>query len=464
MPTTFHTISPVDGSRYLERRYATGDEIAETLQRARAAQQAWRQVALTDRLALMDAFVSAIEAQQDGIAEEITWQMGRPIRYAPGEVRGFAERARYMMAIAEAKLTPISLPEKPNFSRAIKREPLGVVLVLAPWNYPYLTAVNSIIPALLAGNTVILKHSPQTPLVAERFAAAFEAAGFPEGVFQYLHLDHPATERLIATSDVDFVAFTGSVAGGEAISRAAARRMVGVGLELGGKDAAYVRPDAAFASTVENLVDGAFFNSGQSCCGIERIYVHEALYDAFVEAFVAETQQYKLGDPTDPATTLGPLVHAAAAARVRAHIEEAVDLGAQALVDPSAFAASALGTPYLAPQVLVEVDHTMLVMREETFGPVVGIMPVASDAHAVALMNDSAYGLTGSVWTQDIDAARQIGEQVQVGTWFMNRCDYLDPALAWTGVKRSGRGCTLSEIGYEHLTRPKSYHMRLHLG
>lgn len=460
MDNRFRTISPIDGSCYVERSYATPAEVEQVVERAQAAQQDWRHTPVAERVQLMERFVAAVEQKTDAIAEELTWQMGRPIRYAPGEVRGFANRARYMMAIAEAKLAPIPLPEKPGFTRYITREPLGVVLALAPWNYPYLTAVNSIVPALLAGNTVILKHSPQTPLCAERLGEAFDEAGLPEGVFQYIHLDHPATEKLVATADIDYVTFTGSVAGGEAVSRAAAQRMVGMGLELGGKDAAYVRPDAACEPTVENLVDGAYFNSGQSCCAVERIYVHEAIYEAFVEAFVALTKHYRLGDPTDPATTLGPLVRTRSASYVRHQIAEAVRQGATTLIDPATFPASQIDTPYLAPQVLVQVDHTMAVMRDESFGPVVGIMPVASDDEAITLMNDSPYGLTASVWTADEVAAQRIGAKTEVGTWFMNRCDYLDPALAWTGIKQSGRGCTLSEIGYEHLTRPKSYHLR----
>jgi acyl-CoA reductase-like NAD-dependent aldehyde dehydrogenase len=245
------------------------------------------------------------------------------------------------------------------------------------------------------------------------------------------------------------------------VQRAAAERFIGTGLELGGKDPAYVRADAPFAHTVENLVDGAFFNAGQSCCGIERIYVHRSVYDRFVEAFVAEVNQYRLGDPLDPATTLGPLARARAADFVREQIAEAVAMGARALIDPRAFPADRPGTPYLAPQVLVDVTHGMRVMSEESFGPVVGIMPVADDAEAVVRMNDSRYGLTASIWTRDAEAALALGDELETGTVFMNRCDYLDPALAWTGVKDSGRGVTLSRLGYEVLTRPKSYHLRV---
>jgi acyl-CoA reductase-like NAD-dependent aldehyde dehydrogenase len=288
-----------------------------------------------------------------------------------------------------------------------------------------------------------------------------EEAGLPEGVFQYLHMGHAATERLVKDDRIGFVAFTGSVPGGHAISQAIAGRFIGAGLELGGKDPAWVREDADLTFAVENLADGAFFNSGQSCCGIERIYVHDSLYGSFVEGFVDLTRKYRLGNPLDADTSLGPMVRAPAADFVRGQVADAVKAGARTLIDPSEFPADKAGTPYMAPQVLVDVDHSMRVMTEESFGPVIGIMKAASDDAAVRLMNDSAFGLTASVWTRDADAAIAVGDRVETGTWFMNRCDYLDPALAWTGVKNSGRGCTLSTVGYEQLTRPKSYHLRV---
>jgi acyl-CoA reductase-like NAD-dependent aldehyde dehydrogenase len=366
-----------------------------------------------------------------------------------------------MAGIAEAALSDIAVEKKNGFQRFIRREPLGVVLVLAPWNYPWLTSVNAIVPALLAGNSVILKMAQQTPLVAERYAEAFAAAGLPPGAFQFLHLSHAATAKVIADPRVAFVAFTGSVEGGHAVQRAAAERFIATGLELGGKDPAYVRADADLPSAIENLVDGSYFNSGQSCCGIERIYVDKKLFRPFVDGFVELTRKYKLGNPLEPKTTLGPMVRTDAAQMVRDQIREAVNRGARALIDPKSFAADAEGTPYLAPQVLLDVDHRMQVMSEESFGPVVGIMSVDSDEQAIKLMNDSRYGLTASIWTKDADAAVRIGDQVETGTWFMNRCDYLDPALAWTGVKDSGRGCTLSKLGLEAFTRPKSFHLKL---
>ena len=460
MNATLKTVSPVDGSVYAERPFAGESDIASALSSAVRAQDVWREVPVDERADLCGRAVDAVVAAKDDIATEITWQMGRPIRYASGEVGGFEERARHMIAAAPQALEDIPAQEKNGFTRFIRREPLGVVFVIAPWNYPYLTSVNSVIPALMAGNAVILKHSAQTPLVAERYAEAFTEAGLPTGVFQYLHLDHGSTERVIKAPEVNFVAFTGSVPGGDMVEAAAAGRFIGVGLELGGKDPAYVRTDADIGFAVENLVDGAFFNSGQSCCGIERIYVDHAVYGDFVEGFTALVNEYRLGDPTDPETTLGPMVRTEAADFVRQQTANALKAGARALIDPGRFEADKAGTPYLAPQVLVDVNHTMAVMTEESFGPVVGIMAVQDDEQAVRLMNDSPFGLTASVWTTDDAAALTIGNEVATGTWFQNRCDYLDPALAWTGVKNSGRGCTLSALGYETLTRPKSFHLK----
>ena len=461
MSDIIRCISPVDGRVYAERPAATPAAIEAALAAARKAQKAWRAVSVAGRAALVGKAVDAMLAMRDEIVPELAWQMGRPVRYGAGELRGFEERARHMIAIAEEALQPLRPAPKDKFDRWIAREPLGVVMVIAPWNYPYLTAVNSVVPALMAGNAVILKHAAQTLLVGERFRMAFEAAGLPDGLFQTLVLTHDATASIVSGGHVDQVNFTGSVLGGRAMERAAAGTFTGLGLELGGKDPAYVRADADLAQAVENLVDGAFFNSGQSCCGIERIYVHRALYDAFVEGAVALTRTYVLGDPLDEATTLGPMVKADAAAFCRRQVADAVAAGARALVDPSLFPRDRAGTPYMAPQIVTGVTHAMSIMREESFGPIVGIMPVDGDEEALALMNDSDYGLTASLWTADPEAAARIGAQVETGTVFMNRCDYLDPALAWTGVKDTGRGATLSRVGYETLTRPKSYHLRV---
>ncbi len=460
MTDRLQCISPIDGSVHVERPLADSGAIVATLQTAAAAQQAWKRVDLAERQALLARCVDVFVARKPWLAEEISRQMGRPLAQAGGEINGLAERARYMIDIAPEALADLRPAPKSGFDRFIRREPLGVVLVVAPWNYPYLTSVNSVVPALLAGNSVVLKHSAQTPLCAERYAECLAEAGLPEGVFQFLHMNHAGVEQAIRDSHTAFIAFTGSVPGGHAVQRAASERFIGTGLELGGKDPAYVRADADLGHAIENLVDGAFFNSGQSCCGIERIYVQREAYDEFIAGFVELTRRYRLGNPLHDGVTLGPMVRAAAADFVRGQIREAVAAGARTLIDPRDFPADTENTPYLAPQVLVDVDHTMRVMHEESFGPVVGIMPVESDEQAVQLMNASRYGLTASVWTRDQDAALRIGERLDTGTVFMNRCDYLDPALAWVGVKDSGHGCTLSSIGYEQLTRAKSFHLR----
>jgi acyl-CoA reductase-like NAD-dependent aldehyde dehydrogenase len=460
MAETIKSISPVDGRVVASRPVASKKEIAAAFSAAHAAQDKWKRLPLAERAAYCSAAVDAMLAMKEEIVPELAWQMGRPIRYGAGELRGFEERARYMIAVAAKALAEIVPEPKDGFTRYIKREPVGVVFTIAPWNYPYLTAVNSIIPALMAGNAVILKHAAHTLLVAERFQKAFAKAKLPKGVFQHLVLNHKQTSDIISGGLTNMVCFTGSVAGGKAMEQAAVGRFINVGLELGGKDPAYVRPDCNLAHAVENLVDGAFFNSGQSCCGIERIYVHKDVYKPFVDGFIDLTKKYVLGSPLDEATTLGPMVKADAADFVRKQIAAAVRAGAKAHIDPKSFAMDKKGTPYMAPQVLTGVNHQMSVMMEESFGPVIGIMKVGSDDEAIDFMNDSPYGLTAAIWTEDVKAAQRIGDEVATGTVFMNRCDYLDPALTWTGVKDAGRGATLSVVGYEAVTRPKSYHLR----
>jgi len=462
MKKFIQTISPVDGSVYLERRLASAKEIEKALALAETAQRDWKKISVAERATVCRKAVQYFLEHADAIGEELTWQMGRPISYTPSEITGgFQERATYMIDIADKALADIEIEKKAGFRRFIRRTPLGVVLVMAPWNYPYLTSVNAIIPAIMAGNTVILKHAQQTPLCAERYAKAFQYAGLPEGVFQFLHLSHSQVAKVIGDTRIAFVAFTGSVEGGKAVQKAVNRRFITAGLELGGKDPAYVRADASLEYAIENLTDGAFFNSGQSCCGVERIYVHKKLFDQFVEGFVELTKKHKLENPLHPETTLGPMVRTSAADYAKAQIREAIQKGAKPLIDPKHFPKHQDDTPYMAPQVLINVNHSMQIMREESFAPVVGIMPVKDDTEAIYLMNDSHYGLTASVWTQNLEEAVNIGDQIETGTCFMNRCDYLDPALSWTGIKDSGRGCTLSRLGFESFTRPKSFHLKI---
>lgn len=454
--TVLTCISPIDGSIVAQRDTIVLSQAQETIAKMRAAQIAWAARPLQERIDLVMAGVDAIGAMNDEIVPELARMMGRPIRYG-GEFRGFHERASHMAQIAERSLSPIEVGEDATFKRMIKRIPHGVVFVVAPWNYPYMTAINTVAPALIAGNCVVLKHATQTLLVGERMAQAFHAAGVPEDVFANLFLDHATTSDLIKSRGFDFINFTGSVGAGAQIEHAAAGTFVGVGTELGGKDPGYVMDDADLDAAVETLIDGAMFNSGQCCCGIERIYVHETLYDAFLAKAIKIVQGYKLGNPLDSETTIGPMAHKRFADEVRAQIAEAVEMGAVAHIPKCP---EDDGGTYLTPQILTNVTHDMRVMRDESFGPVVGIMPVKNDDQAIALMNDSDFGLTASLWTRDVARAERVGDQIETGTVFLNRADYLDPGLCWTGCKNTGRGGGLSEIGYHNLTRPKSYHLK----
>ncbi len=449
-------VSPIDGSVFAERPVLSADEAFAAAKRAKEAQKAWAARPLQERVDLVMAGVAAVGAMNDEIVPEIAKMMGRPVRYG-GEFGGFNERASHMASIAAESLADIQVGEDATFKRYIKRIPHGVVFVVAPWNYPYMTAINTVAPALIAGNTVMLKHATQTLVVGERMAQAFHSAGVPEDVFQNVFLSHDVTNDLIAGNAFDFVNFTGSVGGGQAMERAAAGTFTGVGTELGGKDPGYVMEDADLDAAVDTLIDGAMFNSGQCCCGIERIYVHETLYDDFVAKAVEIVKGYKLGNPLDEETTIGPMANVRFANEVRAQIAEALEDGATAHIETFA---EDDGGAYLTPQILTDVTHEMRVMRDESFGPVVGIMKVSSDEEAIALMNDSEFGLTASLWTKDVERAERVGNEIETGTVFMNRADYLDPGLCWTGCKNTGRGGGLSVIGYQNLTRPKSYHLK----
>ena len=453
---TIKCVSPIDGSVYVRRETLDRAQADAAVARAHVAQKEWANRPLEERIALVQAGVAAVGAMNDEIVPELAHQMGRPVRYG-GEFGGFEERASYMASIATEALAPIEVEDSGTFRRVIKRVPHGLVLVVAPWNYPYMTAINTVAPALIAGNAVMLKHASQTPLVGERLAHAFHSVGIPKDVFQNVFLDHQTTSDLIAARSFGFVNFTGSVGGGRAMEAAASGTFTGLGLELGGKDPGYVMDDADVDAAAETLIDGAMFNSGQCCCGIERIYVHESLFDSFVQKAVEIVQGYTLGNPLEPDTTIGPMAHARFAQVVRGQISEAVAQGATAHI--KTFPQDD-GGAYLTPQILTNVTHDMRVMREESFGPVVGIMSVKDDAEAIRLMNDSDYGLTASLWTKDVARAESIADQIETGTVFMNRADYLDPGLCWTGCKDTGRGGGLSVIGYHNLTRPKSYHLK----
>lgn len=434
-------------------------EVDSVVSTAVHAFRSWRRTPVSERVAACGRFLDAFLANRDAIARDITLQMGKPLQQSLNEVNAMADRTRYMMSIAEETLADDVLPETANFNRFIRHEPLGVVLDIAAWNYPLLIAVNVVVPAVLAGNAVIVKHSSKTPLCGDAFANAFEHAEAPSGLVQAVAASHEVTAALINHPAVSYVSFTGSVRGGKEVRAAASGRFIGTTLELGGKDPAYVCADAPFDFTVENTVDGAFYNAGQSCCAIERIYVDQSIYDRFVEAYSEGVKRYRLGDPMDSETNLGPLASETAPDFVRGQVDEAVQKGAKRTVAESDFEIPNQGW-FAAPQVVCDATHDMDIMMEESFGPVIAIAPVKSEEEAVALMNDSPYGLTASIWTSDEDRAVRIGAQIETGTFFMNRCDYLDPALPWTGVKDTGMGASLSKYGLLNLTRLKSMNLR----
>ena len=454
------TITPIDNSVYLERPLSTQNEIDNVIENSKKSFQSWKSTSIDDRIKIINKFIDNLIALKPEVSKEICWQIGRPISQCGNELRGFEERSRHMVEIAKESLRDIPATKNDEFDNYIYKSPLGVIFVMAPWNYPIITATNTIVPALLAGNTIVIKHSSQTPRCAELISQAFDNTGLPEGVFQFVHTDHQACEKIIADPRIAHVVFTGSVRGGQEVKKYIGTRFINVGLELGGKDPAYVRSDADLNHAVENLVDGAMFNSGQSCCGIERIYVDQSIYKDFIDGFKTLTEQYKLGDPSKEDTNLGPVVRLSAANFIRNQISEAEKQGAKRLIDESKFSIAKDDNCYIAPQVMIDVNHSMRFMMEETFGPAVGIMPVKDQQEAKQLMNDSPYGLTASIWTKDLDFAKDFGREIETGTFFMNRCDYLDPALAWTGVKDTGVGCSLSVLAFDQFTRPQSFHMR----
>jgi acyl-CoA reductase-like NAD-dependent aldehyde dehydrogenase len=434
--------------------------VSSTLDRARAASRALRAASVAERVAFCERAVAAMERSGDAIAADITRMMGKPLAQAKGEVGGMAARARHMMSIAEASLADIALPPKDGFERRIAKEPLGVVFDLPAWNYPLLTAVNAVVPAILAGNVVILKHSPRSPLCGEHFARAFEESGAPVDTLQAMHCDHPTSERIVADPRVDQVLFTGSVYGGHRIQEAAAKRFAHVGLELGGNDPAYVAEDCDLEKTVENIVDGACYNAGQSCCAVERVYVHRSLYERFVALAEPLIRAYVIGDPLDPKTTLGPIAQPNHVEELEHFVRDAESKGARVVAGGKRASVNGKGRFFEAT--LIEgMTQAMALMQKESFGPILPVARVDSDDEALRLMNQSSLGLTASVWTGDRERAARMARALECGTVYMNRCDSLDPALPWTGVKDSGRGVTLSALGFDALTRPKAIHFRL---
>ncbi|OQE32862.1 hypothetical protein PENFLA_c001G08623 [Penicillium flavigenum] len=463
---TIRTISPATNEPVVTRTGVSSEDLKQIPVAAQAAFRSFSQsTTLEQRQKIVERALDILEKKKDELAREVTEQMGRPIAYTGVEIATAIKRSRYLTRISTSVLGEEGIvpgEEEKGFRRYIKRSPVGVALIIFPWNYPYLTLVNSLIPAILAGNAVILKPSPQTPTIVEQFASAFTEAGLPENVLQFFHCgSFTFIETLVRSPLVNNICFTGSEAGGLAVQKAASDRIVNVGLELGGKDPAYVRDDVDLAWAAEEVVDGAIFNSGQSCCAIERVYVHEKVYDGFITEVKKVLSNYRVGEPSDPKTQIGPVVSKHAKEAILAQIEDAVQKGAKNETPANeTFENFPPNGNYVRPTLLTGANHDMAVMKDETFGPVIPVMKVSGDDEAVRLMNDSNFGLTASVWSKDVAAAEQLVERVEAGTVFVNRSDFPSPDLAWTGWKNSGRGVTLSRFGFEQFVKLKSHHIK----
>jgi acyl-CoA reductase-like NAD-dependent aldehyde dehydrogenase len=454
---TMNLVNPATEETFRTLEMTSEAELGAILERMRTAQNKWRDLPVNERVETCRGFVDAFRSMGETVALDITRQMGKPLVQARREVDTMLDRADTMLRLAPAGLEDETLEPKPGLRRFIRHEPLGIVLDIPAWNYPLLIAVNVVIPALLAGNAVLIKHARLTPLCGDAFIDAFRQTSLPADLVASVRVDHDTITRLIARRAVDFISFTGSVEGGREVYRHASAQLLDMGLELGGKDPALVCEDANFDFAVANLVDGAFYNSGQSCCAVERIYVARPLFERFVDAFVAEVRKYTVGDPENPATSIGPVAQRKALDVLKHQVDQAVQRGAKLLTGGKR--APSRGY-FFEPAVLVDVDHSMSLMTEESFGPVIGIMAVNSEDEAIRLMNDSPYGLTASIWTEDAERGEALAARTAAGTVYVNRCDYLDPELAWVGIKDSGHGCTLSRLGFHYLTRPKSFHLR----
>ncbi|UHQ21403.1 aldehyde dehydrogenase family protein [Lysobacter sp. 5GHs7-4] len=454
----FEIISPVDGRSLSVVRYARESESERALQRAQAALPGWRALGLDARLAAIEAFVAAMEARRAEFAKQVLWQIGRPLQFADelGRVRAGWERTR---ALAPQLLGEQVVDGGDGIRRALRREPKGIALGICAWNYPVAMAAQMAIAALAAGNAFVLKHAPQTALIAELMAECADAAGLPGGVFQVLHLPHAMVERLLSQRRFQAVQFIGSERGGRAVLAAASAGLVATGLELGGKDAAYVRADADLDWAAAQLVEGAYANSGQSCCSVERIYVDRRVYPRFVDAFVERARALRLDHPLR-SPDLGPVVSAAAAQRIADEVAAAVAAGARAALAGHRAGELAGQGAYLSPEVLLDVNADMAIEREETFGPVATLTAVDGDAQALAAINASRFGLTASVWTREPQAAAGLIDAIQAGTVFVNRCDHADLHLPWGGTKASGLGRIGAGASFDEWVELKSVHVR----
>lgn len=427
---------------------------------ARAAQPAWAAWPLRRRLAVLAQFRAAIATQAEDLAQTLTEEMGKPITQARSELKGLLPRIDFFLKTTPGVLRgeTVFSDHKAKLTERITHEPLGVIANISAWNYPYYVGGNVFLPALLAGNAVLYKPSEFATRTGLSIARLLHASGVPPEVFAPL-VGPGEVGRALLRQRIDGVFFTGSVATGRKIACGATGRLLRVQLELGGKDPAYVCEDVDIAPVAAAVADGAFYNTGQSCCAVERVYVHASIFDKFVAAFVAKVKAFRIGDPTDDATYIGPLARAAQIAVLEQQVADARRKGARVLAGGRRLQGFGRGH-YFAPTVLVDVDHSMMVMRHESFGPIIGLMAVRDDAEAVERMNDSDYGLTAAVYTLDRRRAEAVLARVEAGSAYWNCCDRVSPRLPWSGVKSSGVGVTLAREGIKTFTRPKAWHLR----
>jgi acyl-CoA reductase-like NAD-dependent aldehyde dehydrogenase len=448
--------NPATGALIAEVPEATATSVAASAAAARAAQPAWAATPLAQRIKVMQRFRAALEAQVDTLAATLTKEVGKPIRQARNEINGLLARIDFFNAQVEAALAPQQVFDEGGTREVMGLDPLGVVANISAWNYPYFVGGNVFVPALLTGNAVLYKPSEFSTLTGLHIDRLLHEAGVPADVFITLVGRGEVGAALLA-QNVDGVYFTGSHATGARIAAAVGPRFIKLQLELGGKDPTYVAEDADVKSAAESLADGAMYNTGQSCCSVERIYVHERIHDAFVAAFVETVKGFRIGDPTSEETYIGAITRAPQLETLEAQVADAVSRGATLRAGGSRIQAAG---NWFQPSVLTEVNHTMALMKEESFGPVIGIQKVRSDAEALALMNDTRYGLTAGVFTRDEARAQAILSKVNAGTVYWNCCDRVSPRLPWSGHGDSGVGLTLSTYGIEAFTRPRAWHLR----
>jgi acyl-CoA reductase-like NAD-dependent aldehyde dehydrogenase len=437
---------PADDAKSVRAKY----------ERARAAQPGWAKVRLKQRLAAMQRFRELVANEAELLARVLTTEVGKPISQSRSELKGVLPRLDFFLEQTAHALRTRKVHADDAMEERISREPLGVVANISAWNYPWFVGSNVFVPALLAGNTVLYKPSEFASLTGAEIARLLYTAGIPQDAFIPVIGGAKAGEALLE-QPVDGVFFTGSVATGKRISESVAGRMIKLQLELGGKDPIYVCEDVDIAKAAASIADGAFYNTGQSCCSVERIYVQESAFDAFVDAFLGEVRKFRRGDPAEDATYIGPLTRGAQLKVLEAQVRDAVRKGAKVLVGGRRVKGKG---HWFEPTVLVNVDHSMAVMREESFGPIIGIMAARDDADAVRLMNDTRYGLTAGIYTRDRHRAERVLAQVRSGSVYWNCCDRVSPRLPWSGVGDSGVGLTLSTYGIEAFTRPKAWHLR----